>query len=51
MFNHTPYLINIYVSQADNLLLVDKLIVFCVYLDDNKDNGNNKNNERLLLTS
>lgn len=28
-----------------NLLLVDKLIVFCVYLEDNKDN------ERLLLTS
>lgn len=24
--------------------MVDKLIVFCVYFDDNRDNGINRNN-------
>ena len=66
-----PLLISSYdkyfkLSQADNLRIVAKLIVFCAYLDDNRDNGNNsinvcnsgchevtynKDNEKLLLTS
>ena len=29
------------VSQADNLRIVDKLIVICAYLDDNRDNNDN----------
>ena len=49
MFNHTPYLINIYVSQADNLLLVDKLIVFCVYLEDNRDNGKQQRQQKIAV--
>ena len=45
-----PLLISSYhkyfkVSKVDNLRIVDKLIVICAYLDDNRDNGNNRINE------
>ena len=41
-----PLLISSYhkyfkVSEVDNLRIVDKLIVFCAYLDDNRDNKDN----------
>ena len=32
-----------------NLLLVDKLIVFCVYLDDNRDNGKQQRQRKIAF--
>ena len=32
-----------------NLLLVDKLIVFCVYLEDNRDNGKQQRQRKIAV--